>query len=97
VDKTVMLHAFDAHPKHPAVDYLVRLHADLGGRIQAAKAQAERLASDARHVVAVIRMFDPDYNVRAIAAVGESGAICGSREAPCSGTHWTCSGRLRRQ
>jgi hypothetical protein len=62
-----MPHAFDAHPKHPAVDYLVRLHADLGGRIQAAKAQAERLASDARHVEAVIRMFAPDYNVRAIA------------------------------
>jgi hypothetical protein len=63
-----MPHKFEAHPKHPAVDYLVRLHADLGGQIQAAKAQAERLASDARHVEAVIRMFDPDYNVRAIAA-----------------------------
>jgi hypothetical protein len=38
-----MSHAFEAHPDHPAVDYLVRLHADLGGRIQANKAEAKRL------------------------------------------------------
>jgi hypothetical protein len=63
-----MPHAFDAHPKHPAVDYLVRLHADLGGRIQANKAEAKRLAEDMVHVEAVLKMFNPDYNVRAISA-----------------------------
>jgi hypothetical protein len=62
-----MPHKFEAHPDHPAVAYLVRLHADLGGRIQVAKAQAEQLASEMRHVEAVIRMFDPDYNVAGIA------------------------------
>lgn len=31
---------------HPAVAYLVRLHADIGGRIQANKAEAERLAAE---------------------------------------------------
>ena len=61
-----MPHAFKAHPKHPAVDYLVRLHADLGGRIQANKAEGVRLATDMRHVEAVLKMFDPAFNVRAI-------------------------------
>jgi hypothetical protein len=50
------------------VDYLVRLHADLGGRILANKAEAKRLAENMRHVEAVLKMFDPGYNVRAIAA-----------------------------
>jgi hypothetical protein len=63
-----MPHAFKAYPGHPAVDYLVRLHADLGGRIQANKDEAARLADDMKAVEAVIKMFDPDYSVRAISA-----------------------------
>ena len=63
-----MPHAFKAHPKHPAVDYLVRLHADIGGRIKANKQEAERLAADMKHVEAVLKMFDPTYSVRAISA-----------------------------
>ena len=63
-----MPHAFKAHPKHPAVDYLVRLHADIGGRIKANKEEADRLADDMRHVEAVLKMFDPSFSVRAIAA-----------------------------
>jgi hypothetical protein len=63
-----MPHAFKASPDHPAVDYLVRLHADLGGQIQANKAEAERLAESMKHVEAVIKLFDPDYSVRAISA-----------------------------
>src|SRR6266446_10920410 len=63
-----MPHAFKAHPKHPAVDDLVRLHADIGGRIKANKEEAERLADDMRHVEAVLKMFDPTFSVRAISA-----------------------------
>jgi hypothetical protein len=63
-----MPHAFKASPDHPAVAYLVRLHADLGGQIQANKAEAERLAEAMRHVEAVIKLYDPDYSVRAISA-----------------------------
>lgn len=63
-----MPHAFKAHPKHPAVDYLIRLHADIGGRIQENKRQAERLADDMRHVEAVLKLFDPEFNARAISA-----------------------------
>jgi hypothetical protein len=63
-----MPHAFKATPDHPAVDYLVRLHADLGGQIQANKAEAARLAEAMQHVEAVIRLFNPDFNVRAISA-----------------------------
>src|ERR1700693_620723 len=63
-----MPHAFKAYPKHPAVSYLIRLHADIGGRILENKKQAERLADDAKAVEAVIRMFDPEFNARAIAA-----------------------------
>src|SRR5262249_39385363 len=63
-----MPHKFEAHPGHPAVDYLTRLHADLGGRIQQNKAEGVKLASDMLHVEAVLKMFDPEYNCRAISA-----------------------------
>ena len=63
-----MPHAFKATPGHPAVDYLVRLHADIGGQIQANKVEAERLADAMKHVEAVIKLFNPDYSVRAISA-----------------------------
>lgn len=62
-----MPHQFKAHSGHPAVAYLVRLHADLGGRIQANKAEAAKLAADMAAVEAVIKQFNPDYNVAAIA------------------------------
>jgi hypothetical protein len=61
-------HTFEANPDHPAVDYLVRLHADLGGRILENRKEAKRLAESMKHVEAVIRLFDPAYNVRRIAA-----------------------------
>jgi hypothetical protein len=63
-----MPHSFNPHPKHPAVAFLIRLHADIGGRILENKKQALRLAEDARSVEAVIRMFDPEFNARAITA-----------------------------
>jgi hypothetical protein len=57
----------DPKPDDIAVAQLVHLHADLGGKLLACQAQADRLASDMRHVEAVIRMFDPAYDVRQIA------------------------------
>ena len=63
-----MPHTFTAHPDHPAVAYLARLHADLGGQLRANKVAATKLANDMRAVEAVLKMFDPDYNVRAISA-----------------------------
>jgi hypothetical protein len=63
-----MPHTFKANPNHPAVAYLVRLHADIGGQILANKKQAEHLAESMQHVEAVIRMFDPTYPIRRIAA-----------------------------
>jgi hypothetical protein len=63
-----MPHTFRAHPKHPAVAFLIRLHADIGGRILENKKEAERLAENAKAVEAVIHMFDPEFNARAIAA-----------------------------
>ncbi len=61
-----MPQTFKAHPRHPAVDYLVRLHADIGGRILDNRKQAKRLIEDMKHVEAVLRMYDPNYNVAAI-------------------------------
>jgi HB1, ASXL, restriction endonuclease HTH domain len=63
-----MPHAFKANPDHPAVAYLVRLHADLGGKILENRKQAARLAEAMQHVEAVIRLFDPAYDVRRITA-----------------------------
>jgi hypothetical protein len=63
-----MPHTFKPHPKHPAIAFLVRLHADIGGRILENKKQAHRLAADMIAVEAVIKMFDPEYNARSIAA-----------------------------
>jgi hypothetical protein len=63
-----MPHAFKANPDHPAVDYLVRLHADLGGKILENRKEGKRLAESMKHVEAVIRLFDPAYNVTRIAA-----------------------------
>jgi hypothetical protein len=63
-----MPRAFNPNPKHPAVAYLIRLHADIGGRILENRKEALRLAEDAKAVEAVIRMFDPEFNARAISA-----------------------------
>jgi hypothetical protein len=63
-----MPHSFKPYPKHPAVAYLIRLHADIGGRILDNKRRAERLAADAVAVEAVIKMFDPEFNARTVAA-----------------------------
>src|SRR5215216_3942217 len=48
--------AFNAHPDHPAVAYLLRLHADIGGQILENKKQATR--ARARHEAC--RGRDPD-------------------------------------
>jgi hypothetical protein len=62
-----MPHAFRPSPDHPAVAYLVRLHADLGGQIEANKREADRLVESMKAVETVIRLFDPVYDVRRIA------------------------------
>jgi hypothetical protein len=47
---------------------LRRLHAEIGGKIIDNRKNAKRLREDKRHVAAVIRMFSPEYDVKAIAA-----------------------------
>jgi hypothetical protein len=55
-------------PNHPnAVAALVRLHSELGGCILANRKEAKSLGTDMKHVEAVIRMFEPGYDVRRIA------------------------------
>jgi hypothetical protein len=63
-----MPHAFKATPDHPAVAYLVRLHADIGGKLLDNKKEAARLASSMLAVEHVIKLFDPDFNTRSISA-----------------------------
>src|SRR5437870_5581162 len=63
-----MPRAYKVSSDHPAFDYLVRLHADLGGQIDASRKEAKRLAEATEHVEAVIRIFEPVYDVRRIAA-----------------------------
>ena len=54
-------------PNHPILSGLVKLHADLGGRIFENRKLGEKLAQDMKHVEAVIRMFEPSFDVRKIA------------------------------
>ncbi|MGA8498118.1 MAG: hypothetical protein WB764_21715 [Xanthobacteraceae bacterium] len=63
-----MPHAFKATPDHPAVAYLVRLHADIGGKLLDNKKEAARLAASMLAVEHVIKLFDPDFNARTISA-----------------------------
>lgn len=57
-----------AHPDHSAIPFLVRLHADLGGKIPENRKEARRLADAMMHVEAVIRLFDPAYLAGRMAA-----------------------------
>jgi hypothetical protein len=61
-----MPHQFKLSPDHPAVAYLVRLHANIGGRILENKKEGLRLVESMKHVEHVIRMFNPNYNMRGI-------------------------------
>lgn len=62
-----MPHAFDPKPDHPAVLTLLKLHADIGGRMLANRKEAAKLREDMKHVEAVIKMFDPGFNLRPVA------------------------------
>jgi hypothetical protein len=53
---------------HPTLSALRRLHAEIGGKINENRKNAKRLREDKRHVAAVIKMFSPGYDVKAIAA-----------------------------
>lgn len=53
--------------KSPALYALERLHAELGGQILANKKEAKRLAESMKHVEAVLRLLEPDYEIRKIA------------------------------
>jgi hypothetical protein len=52
----------------PTLCALRRLHAEIGGKILDNRKNAKSLREDKRHVAAVIRMFSPEYDVKAIAA-----------------------------
>ena len=52
----------------PAVHALTRLHAELGGKIKDNRREAKRLAENMKHVEAVLKMLEPGFNVRKIAA-----------------------------
>ncbi|HEY4969967.1 MAG TPA: hypothetical protein VII35_08685 [Steroidobacteraceae bacterium] len=60
--------------KHkPAIFALERLHAELGGKIKENRKDATRLAKCMRHVEAVIRMLEPGFDTRRIAARCKNG------------------------
>ena len=69
----------------PAVDALKRLHAELGGKIEDNKREAERLRRDMLHVEAVLKMLRPDFDLKSIAA--RRRYKVSGHAAPCSGAH----------
>ncbi|ESX14447.1 hypothetical protein NKJ16_24990 [Mesorhizobium sp. M0179] len=50
----------------PALYALVRLHAEIGGKLQADQAQREKLIEDMKHVEAVLHLLELSFNERAI-------------------------------
>jgi hypothetical protein len=78
-----MPRAFRTYPKHPAVALLVKLHADIGGRLKANRDQADLLMADMKHVEAVIRMFDPAYDMHRI-TLRQAGDYHPNDEGPSS-------------
>jgi hypothetical protein len=88
-----MPHAFDPKPDHPVLT-LVKLHADIGGRILANQQEADKLRQDMEHVEAVIKMFNPPFNLRPI-AVKQRNLNPWFSAAPSSGSPSTFSGPLR--
>ena len=51
----------------PVVYALLKLHAELGGRIKENKREAARLRLDMKHVEAVLHLIQPGFNARQIA------------------------------
>ena len=51
----------------PALHSLIRLHADIGGRLKSTQYTAEKLAVDLMHVEAVLKIIEPGFDVRLIA------------------------------
>ena len=70
---------------HQAKFTLERLHAELGGKILENKKQAARLVADMKHVEAVLKMLDPDYDVRPI-GIRPASSIPGSSAGRCFAT-----------
>jgi hypothetical protein len=52
----------------PALYALIKPHADLGGRIKQNRTEVKILRRDMVHVEAVLKMLDPGFSVRSIAA-----------------------------
>jgi hypothetical protein len=52
---------------HQAKYTLVQLHAELAGKIIDNEKQAHKLREDMKHVEAVIKLMEPDYNINTIA------------------------------
>jgi hypothetical protein len=64
-------------------------------RIQENKQQGERLAEDMRAVEAVIRLFNPDYDLRSIPPGVGRPATHGTGAENASGMPWTFCGTLQ--
>lgn len=55
----------DPHTR-PAINTLERLHMELGGQILENRQRYDELSHQMRHVEAVIKLLDPDYNLSRI-------------------------------
>lgn len=66
--------------KH-ALYALLRLHAEIGGRIKENKAQALKLIEAMKHVEAVLHMLEPGFNARTIAPKRRNRAAASSQPA----------------
>ncbi|TPJ80941.1 hypothetical protein [Mesorhizobium sp. B2-6-2] len=55
-----------SHGTQPALYALIKLHAEIGWKLQANQAQREKLIEDMKHVEAVLHLLEPGFNAQAI-------------------------------
>lgn len=58
----------------PAMHVLIRLHAEIGGRIKDNAKEATKLRSDMKNVEAVLHLLEPTFNARRIASKRKNSA-----------------------
>jgi hypothetical protein len=78
-----------------ALHTLKQLHAEWAGKIESNRKSGDKLRAQMVQVEAVMKMLDPELNLRIIAPKRRVTGPPGSSAVLYIGAPWTCSGRRR--